>query len=387
MAQFTNYAAIPQQVPQYAGIDTVLNNFIKGYQTAALPKQMQQQQEAAALQQQLAQYQLQAAPEQLKALQLQNRGSELANQYAPQQEAAKLALFQAQAKAAGQPKQYAPTEVEKLIQAQGMYDPNSPQGKIIADRLNKLTAQSNGITIGKDPVTGDQTIQIGGAQSGLQKSATGEEPAYEINPTNGKQEQIGVYVKPTTKDIEEASGRGFFNYTIPFLNKSTSVYSGKGGNEKFESDLANFDVDKDAHANIVNFLAATKLLPSSAVKENAAIGGPNTQKIINELKSSLNSSDVPAILKSIGTQYQLPGSANKEASDLFQKMVNEATEKGQKSIPARILRRFEPSKSNASESKYNIPSGFTLMFSKDGRPHSIPNDKVELALQKEYRRG
>ena len=101
---------------------------------------------------------------------------------------------------------------------------------------------------------------------------------------------------------------------------------------KFESDLMNYATDEAARNRINNFLASEKLLFSSAVKENATLGGANTNKVYDRLLKSLQSSEVYPILKDLA-KYQLPQGYAVDVGNIFQQKLNEATLKA-KNMPA-----------------------------------------------------
>lgn len=147
-------------------------------------------------------------------------------------------------------------------------------------------------------------------------------------------ENIGINRDYSPTERKEEKGRLFFNEVYPEILKATSYYSGQGSIERFTKDALNYKNDKKAQQRIDNFRAAIKLVPAGLVKENATLGGANTNQVYNRLVSSINSSDLPKKVDEIVKKYGLPKEAELRAGQRFQSILNKATQSS-KNIAAR----------------------------------------------------
>lgn len=158
----------------------------------------------------------------------------------------------------------------------------------------------------------------------------------ETEVKNNEGEVIGISKDFTPAEAKEEKGRIFFNYTYPKILQATSYYSGQGSIERFANDAAKYKTDKKAQQRIDNYRAALKSIGPGAVKENATVGGANTNQVYNRLISTLNSSDLPKKVDEIVKKYGLPKEAELRAGLKFQSWLNEATNASKK-IPARHI--------------------------------------------------
>lgn len=214
-------------------------------------------------------------------------------------------------------------------------DPNSTTYEkdlgAVNNYINKLGASSNGVQISTSP-DGGVEVSVGGKGEtanvlGLPRLPKGQTYLFDDN-----QKPIGVGKPLSETEKKEAGGREYFNTLQPFLNKAQAPYSGKGSTKQFESDVINYSTDVEAKNRIDNLLAADKLLFSGVVKENATLGGANTNKVYDRLTKSLKNSEVYPLLKEIA-KYQLPQGYTEASGNIFNKILNEATEKSQ-NLPA-----------------------------------------------------
>ncbi len=136
------------------------------------------------------------------------------------------------------------------------------------------------------------------------------------------------------REKKEQSGRNFFNVVYPDILKATSYYSGEGSILRFNHDIEHYNTDKSAKKRIINYLAAIQLSPSTMVKENATVGGANTNQVYNRLMKSLVASDLPIDVERLETQFRLPRGAKLSAGLKFQEILNRATKAGE-NIPSR----------------------------------------------------
>ena len=161
----------------------------------------------------------------------------------------------------------------------------------------------------------------------------------ETEVKNSAGEVIGISRDYSPAEKKEEKGRIYFNTSYPKILRATSYYSGQGSIERYANDVMNYKTDKKAQKRVDNYLAAIKSIGPGAVKENATIGGANTNQVYNRLISTLNSSDLPKKVDEIAKKYGLPKEAQLRAGLIFQDMLNESTDESKK-IPARHIEYF-----------------------------------------------
>lgn len=167
-------------------------------------------------------------------------------------------------------------------------------------------------------------------------------------------EEIGFQRDYSPAEKKEIKGRVFFNDSYPFMNKALSYYSGEESVRKFTDDVRRYKTDKAAKQRIDDFLVAQKMLASNTIKENATIGGSNTYKAFDFLRSSLDSTDIPKRLESIAKQYGLPAEAQRDAGTKMLAMLNKATNKSE-NIPAKHTEYYDPQKQMEKEVEEKYP--------------------------------
>lgn len=223
----------------------------------------------------------------------------------------------------------------RLMQLRNSLDPNDSNYQRdlgeVTNAINKVGQGSKGIQISNTPEGGFE-VSIGGQGEGakmlgLPGLKKGETYLFDENKT-----PIGIGKPYTEGEKKEHSGREAFNIWQKFITDAQAPYSGQGSSRQFENDLLNYTKDPEAKARVDNLLAADKLLFSTTVKEEATLGGANTNQAYNRITHSLENSEVYPILKKLA-KYQLPQGYSKASSDIFNKKVNEGTEAGQR-IPA-----------------------------------------------------
>lgn len=228
-------------------------------------------------------------------------------------------------------------------------DPNSPTYERDLGEVNnyikKLGTSSNGVQISSSPEGGFEVSVGGSGQNalipGFPKLKQGEVPLYDDN-----KKPIGIGKPYTEGEKKEASGRAAFNIWQKFITDAQAPYSGKGATRQFESDVQNYSTDENAKTRIDKLLAADNLLFSATVKEEATLGGANTNQAYNRITHSLENSEIYPFLRKI-SKYQLPQGYKKSSSDLFNQILNEGTEAGQ-NIPA-----YKPYYFNQNQKKNN----------------------------------
>lgn len=300
-------------------VKNVFEDALKGYQIAKEPAKMQ---------------------DDAKTRALVNSLKEKALAHKDMQYALDDSLKRAQIHKANQPAALKGA-LAQAMQLRSSLDPKSPSYERdlgeVTNYINKLGTSSKGIQVSSTPEGGVQ-VSIGGqgetaSLPGLPKLKTGE--TYIMDE---QKQPIGVGKPYSEAEKKEATGREFFNVVQPFLNTSQSYYSGRDSTKRFESDVLNYSTDAAAKQRIDNLLAADKLLFSGVVKENATLGGANTNKVYERLTKSLQNSEVYPLLKNVA-KYQLPSGYSEASGAIFNEMLNKGTEAGQ-GLPAYKISYF-----------------------------------------------
>ncbi len=331
--QFTDFSKI---APQESPLSNMFENVLKGYKIAKEPGKMKQEEEQRAL---------------------ANSLQKLALEHKPKEYANADALAQAQIHKANQPAALKGA-LAQAFQFRNSLDPKSPTYENDLGRVNnyidKLGTSSRGVQISGTP-GGEFQISVGGQGDtatipGLPKLKTGETYLYDDN-----KQPIGIGKPYTEGEKKEESGRAAFNQWQKFITESQAPYSGKGATKQFENDVAKYSTDPEAKQRIDNLLASEKLLFSTTVKEEATLGGANTNQAYNRITHSLENSEIFPLLKKIA-KYQLPQGYSQFSSDIYNQQLNEGTEAG-KNIPAYKPYYF---KANKPKTSVTAPSNAAL---------------------------
>lgn len=350
---YPNFIAAPNEKSPF---DDLLENVLKGYKIQQEPEKMRQEGEQRTLANSLKQLELEHKP---KEYALGDQEKTLANslhskalEHYEENYALEKQLKEANIKKANQPQALkgALAAAFQLRNNLNPTDPNFEKDKLAIDNYiqNLGTKGGNGIQVSSTPEGGFQ-VSIGGqgqtaSLPGLPKLKTGESYLFDE-----KQQPIGVAKPMSEGEKKEAAGREFFNKVQPFVNEAQSYYSGKNSTERFENDVANYETDPAAKNRIDDLLAADSLLFSEIVKENATIGGANTNKVYERLTKSLQKSEVYPILKDL-SRFQLPAGYAKASGDIMRQKLNEATDAAQ-NLPAYKTFYFNKDKNGALSEK------------------------------------
>ena len=332
--QFTDFSKI---APQKAPFADVFESALKGYQMEEAPKQIALEQKKSAL----------ANALQEKALAHKDKEYSLAD-----------SLAQAKINAANRP---ASTKLNgalaQAFELRKQFPEGSKEYEQVTNYINKLGTSANGVQISGTPGGGFE-ISVGGQGEtasipGLPKLRVGETYLFDENKT-----PIGIGKPYSEAEKKEVSGREAFNIYQKFITDAQAPYSGKGSTRQFEDDVRNYESDAAAKDRIDKLLAADKLLFSATVKEEATLGGANTNQAYNRITNSLQNSEVYPLLKKIA-KYQLPQGYAKSSSDIFSNVLNQGTEAGHK-VPAYKPYYFDVnrSKSKPTASPAQSSSGF-----------------------------
>ncbi len=201
----------------------------------------------------------------------------------------------------------------------------------IPDNVKQLATQ---IQASKDRNRDARTELTANRAEGLK---SGERWLYD-----DKGEKIGKESPLTVAQKDEISGRAFFNEVFPVFNDAQSYYSGQGSIGKLINDVKKYNSDPTSQQRVDDFLLSIKLLAPLTTKESSTIRTGKQKNVIESLQKSLKSSDIPASVEKIAVKYGLPSDAVRKAGQRFSDIVNAATEKGEKSVPAYMQTFFNP---------------------------------------------
>ena len=360
----------------------LFENVLKGYQIASEPGKMADEQKKRELANKLQSLEVEHKP---KEYELGDKQKSLAN-------ALQSKALEHYDEKYNLEKEFKQSQIDKNRQpaalkgalAQAMQlrqslDPKSPTydrdiGEV-NNYINKLGTSNKGIQVSTNPEGGVE-VSIGGqgnkAIAGMPALPKGQTYLFDEN-----NKPIGIGKPYSESEKKEASGRAAFNIWQKFISDAQSPYSGLGASRQFESDLADYSSDPEAKQRIDNLLAADNLLFSTTVKEEATLGGANTNQAYNRITHSLENSEIYPFLKTI-SKYQLPQGYKKASSDIFNKVLNEGTEAGQ-NIPAYKPYYFDQHKSSPPKSApeiVNLVNGIATIRN-EGKIFKIPENLLD----------
>ncbi len=157
-------------------------------------------------------------------------------------------------------------------------------------------------------------------------------------------EPLGKNVPYSDKERQMEEGNNLFNNLYPYVYKGASPFSGEGSITRLENAVARYKTDPIAKKAVDDFLLAQKMLAATTVNEAATLGTRNTNQIYNSLKDSLEAQDIPKVIARLTKEYNLPASAQLQASLRYQKILSEARVKSKSSVPATRKLYYDPAK-------------------------------------------
>jgi len=146
----------------------------------------------------------------------------------------------------------------------------------------------------------------------------------------------------TATERTEYKGRGFFNYVFPIISKGLTPFSGEKSIRNLSNAASQYGANPESTKLIDDWLLAKKLLTVGVVKESSTLGSGKQKATYEQLRDSLNSSDIPDKIGSVIKQFKLPNSAMRLVDTRFQEILNQATKAGEQSIPAFQRQYFKP---------------------------------------------
>lgn len=330
ITNWNNFIAAGTQTPWYA---TALEDALKGYKIGKEPEKMAEEQKQRALANSL----------QEKALAHKDTEYALADQ-----------LKQAAIKKSNQP-----TGLKGALAAafelRNRLDKNSPTYQkdinAVNNYINKLGTTAGGIP----PTEPGQGIKIDlpegkeGYIPGIGKLKNGWQSVK-----NEQGQDIGVNVPMSDKQIDQWKAKEKFDVIYPFINDSLSQYTGRNSWENFTRDFKNYNKDESAKQRIDNFYAAKKLISIGSTTENARIGGHATNIQLEELKKTLDSSQVNKKLEKAG-EFVLPTKYAKNSGNIFKSYLDKVEKSAKTNIPAYEFRALNPGENNSNNNKIVAP--------------------------------
>jgi hypothetical protein len=258
---------------------------------------------------------------------------------------------------------------QRYIDAKTAFETEKRRKQIAAERAEKLTNTQDTrdlstmgkqhregqiiIKEGKNPATGEPLTPEEQKEWGSHYDAKNGnlKPGYEYIYDKDTGEKIGDKSEPSENEKKEIRGRLSFNYLQPIVTDGLNEYSGKGSWTKYAYDAAHYKTNEASRNRIDKFLRAKNLLFATTVKDDAALGGANTNQVYNRMLKSLDSSDIKPIMESIAQKHLLPSEAFKKASVQQNLHISKASDYSINNIPARIMHYYDPAKQRSKEAE------------------------------------
>jgi len=166
---------------------------------------------------------------------------------------------------------------------------------------------------------------------------------------------LGKEIPLTAAERQSEEGNILFNELYPYVYKGASPFSGEGSITRLEQAASHYKTDPKARKMFDDFLLAEKMLAATTVNESATLKAGKTNRTYNMLKESLESQDIPNIIKKLVKQFEIPASAQLKASMRYQKALSEARKKARKGTPATQKLFYNPELQ--AENEQNIAEG------------------------------
>lgn len=345
---FTDFSKI---APQDSPLTNLWENAFKGYQMGRAPKQMDEEQKQRQLAIALKEKDLGHKD---KEFELSDQQKSLANSLQSKALENYDEVFKTE-------QDYKKAQINNLNKPQGLKgalaaafqlrnnlnpdDPNYDKDKnAINNYINNLGQKSGSVPI-TQPGEGIK-INLPEGKEGYIPGIGKLKPGWQsVKDAQGN--DIGVNVPMSDKQIEQWKAKEKFDIIYPFLNDSLSQYTGQNSWENFTRDAQNYNKDAEAKQRIDNFFAAKKLISIGSTTENARIGGHATNVQLDELRKTLDSSEVFNKLES-GGGYILPSKYAKNSGNIFKGYLDKVEKAAKTNIPAYEFRSLNPNDNNPS---------------------------------------
>ncbi len=347
--QFTDFSRAPLLD---SPAKNIFENVLKGYQMEREPAKMKEEQSARELANQLRKLEVEHKP---KEYALNDQGKSLANalhskalEHYEEKFGLERDLKKAQIQKANSP-QGLKGALAAAFQLRNNLNPESPDYEKDKNAINSYInnlGQKNGSVPVTQPGEGIKINLPEGKQGyipGVGKLKSGWQSVKDAQGND-----IGVNVPMSDKQVDQWKAKEKFDIIYPFLNDSLSQYAGQNSWENFTRDAHNYNRDAEAKQRIDNFFAAKKLISIGSTTENARIGGHATNVQLDELKKTLDSSEVFKKIES-GSGFVLPGKYAKNSGDIFKSYLDKVEKAAKTNIPAYEFRALNPGENNASK--------------------------------------
>jgi len=340
--QFTDFSRAPILESPVANL---FENVLKGYQISQEPGKMKQEASARELANQLRKLDVEHKPKEYALNDQQktfaNALSQKALAHRDKEYSLSDALKESQIKKNQQP-QGLKGALAAAFQLRNNLNPDDPNYERDTKAINNYIAnlgQKNGAVPITEPGEGIKINLPEGKKGyipGVGKLKSGWQSVKDAQGND-----IGVNVPMSDKQVEQWKAKEKFDIIYPFLNESLSQYTGQNSWENFTRDAHNYNRDPEAKQRIDNFFAAKKLISIGSTTENARIGGHATNIQLDELKKTLDSSEVFKKIEG-GSGFVLPAKYAKNSGNIFKAYLDKVEKAAKTNIPAYEFRALNP---------------------------------------------
>jgi hypothetical protein len=202
---------------------------------------------------------------------------------------------------------------------------------------------------------------------------------------------LGKEIPLTASERQSEEGNILFNELYPKVYKGAYPFSGEGSIDRMEKAAANYKTDPKARKLFDDLMLADKVLGATVVNEAATLKSGKTNQTYKMLKETLNSQDVPKLIKKLIKQYQIPASAELRAAMRYQKSLSDARQKARKGTPAtqKLFYNPEMQEQNQGVIESSTPtqeSKTVIVIDPNGKKFETPESNA-VNLPKGWRRG
>lgn len=187
----------------------------------------------------------------------------------------------------------------------------------------------------------------GRTKSGLK---TGEKEFFD--ETSG--EPLGKEIPLTEKERASEEGNILFNELYPIAYKGGSPFSGEGSIRRLQKAFENYKTDPRAAKLVDDLLLSDKVMAATTVNEASTLKSGHTNQTYTRLKDSLETQDIPKLIKKFAKEYGLPASASLKASMRYQEALSNARKKARKSTPATQRLYYNPEMQAQNEAEKEL---------------------------------
>jgi hypothetical protein len=219
-------------------------------------------------------------------------------------------------------------------------------------------------------------------QQGIEGLKKGERWMYD--PESGN--KIGKEVPLTSKERDEHRGRAKFDYIYPHIYKGAAPLSGQESYSKLINASRNYETDPQSQQLIDDFLLSQKLLTAGVVNEAATLGAGKQKATYQQLRESLQASDIPKRLTALVKQFGLPASAAEKASKRFQDIIDKSTEYGNQKVPA-YQKLYFNAEGQSSPQTPQMQGHVNMIDPKSGKIYPVPQSQVDEGTKRGWKRA